>query len=93
MSNTKKFTAKGIRQIKAFETVDEYGAGYLNSLIGNTPVETCKKIEAVMSFILEKVDEGTNGCPVMSFLVQSVWTAVQYEGFMDDSVTAEVPNE
>ena len=88
--STKKFTANGIRQIKAFETVYEYGAGYLNSLIGTSPAETCKKIEELMPFIKQTVDGGVDGCPVMSFLSQSIWTAGQYEGVLNDGARCEV---
>ncbi len=90
MTDTKKFTAKGIRQIKAFESVNDFGASYLNPLIGKTPAETCKKVEALMPFIMEKVDEGFEECPVMSYLVHSIWSAVQYEGFLNDGPAEEV---
>lgn len=87
MADTKKFTARDARQISAFEYVEGFGPGYFNSLIGDSPAQTCKKVEAVMPFLMHVTDNGEAGLavdlqPVMSFLVQSVWTAVQYEGFL-----------
>ena len=85
MSEKITFTASDIRQIKAHETVADYGACYLNSLIGKNAADTCHKIEAVMPFIQDVIDrEGDIDAarPVLSLLFRTIWTAVQYEAEM-----------
>lgn len=93
------FTATGLRDVRAFETVAEYGAGYLNPLIGNSAAETCAKIENVMQFLHRTVDRGDDLCevqPALALIVQTIWSAVQYEGQMadaDDGKPGRRPND
>jgi hypothetical protein len=65
----------------------EYGAGYLNPLLGGTPAQTCGKIADVMGF-LHTLLSPINGEVVdfvevqsgMALMVLTVWSAAQYEG-------------
>lgn len=84
MAKLSTFKTDSPRLITAHQTVVDFGAGYLNSLVGDSAHETCSKIEALMPFmhgLIEKVsgDDFEDMRPMLSFLVQSIWTAVQYE--------------
>lgn len=84
MSKLATFNTDDQRLIAAHQTVVDFGAGYLNSLVGKSPKDTCQKIENLMPFLRRQIDTADGGSfedmrPVLSFLVQSIWTAVQYE--------------
>lgn len=89
--NLKKitFTESDTRRAVAHHTVIDYGASYLNSLVGSDAAETCKNIEAIMPFMKRTIDERSadeldDMRPVLSFLMLSIWTAVQYETEVSD---------
>ena len=89
MSQEIAFVTADKRRAVAYQTVADFGAGYLNSLVGDSAAETCEKIEAIMPFIQQTMDRRSSDeledmRPVLSFLMQSIWTAVQYESGVGD---------
>ncbi len=80
----KTFSASDVRRIVAHQSVEDYAGGYLNSLIGGTAAETCRRVEALMPFLLKAIDKSSDDDwsdwqPAISFLAQSIWTAMQHE--------------
>ena len=60
-----------------------FGPGYFNPLIGFNPAETCEKIADVMCFlhnIMDSHEDFTEGQRGIALMVQTVWSAAQYEG-------------
>lgn len=83
MPETKKsFTTADARLISAHETVKDYGAGYLNPMIGKSAQETCANVESVISFLHGLIDSDediSEARPGIALVLQTVWSAVQYE--------------
>lgn len=76
------FTATDRRTIRAHETVKDFGANYLNPLVGRSAAETCSNVEEVVAFLHRIIDSSESiddFRPGISLILQTVWTAVQYE--------------
>lgn len=81
-SNTVTFSATDARLITAHETVKDYGASYLNPLVGCSASETCSRVESVIGFLHGLVDGNDDieeARPAIALILQTVWSAVQYE--------------
>ncbi len=79
----KEFSSTDSRTIAAHETVKDYGASYLNPLIGDSAAETCSRVENVIGFLhglMESDDDISQARPALALILQTVWSAVQYEG-------------
>jgi hypothetical protein len=92
MSESKVFKARNVRELVAFEQVEDFNAGYFNPLIGNSPAETCRNIADVMQLVHSIVDG--QKCiaeirPALALLVQVAWTAAQYEDMVGGCDLAE----
>ena len=75
-------TATDHRKALAHETVQEFGAGYLNPLVGDSAAETCGNVEAVVGFLHRVIDSPEcidEARPGIALILQTIWTAMQYE--------------
>ena len=79
-SNT--FTTTDIRQAVAYGTVKDYGAAYLNPIIGSSAGATCANIATVMMMfhgLLNSTADIDEHRYALALLIQATWSAAQYE--------------
>jgi hypothetical protein len=79
---TETFKANNARQIVAHQQIAEYGTSYFNPLIGSSAGITCSRVEPVMELLYglfgrDLISEDMS--PGIKLIVQTVWSAVQYE--------------
>lgn len=78
----KTFKARDIRQFVAFKYAEGFNAEHLNPLVGHTPEKTLANIANVMGLLHHLIDgdESIDDIrPGIALLVQTVWSATQYE--------------
>lgn len=89
---TETSKAKDARQMLANQITADYGAIYFNPLIGGSAGETCAKTESIMGMLYalfnrdlvsEDMSDG------ITLIVQTVWTAMQYERDVADMERGE----
>ncbi len=72
-----------VRKNVADQFIAEFGAAYLNPLLGMSAGATCSKVESVMELLYhlttqpDLVHEDT--LPGITLVIQTTWAAMQYE--------------
>lgn len=82
MAKTETFKANDRRTAVAHQTVADFGASYLNPLVGTSPAETCANLEHIMGFlhgVMDSEQDITEFRGALALMVQTAWSAVQYE--------------